>query len=77
MNKTVKIIIAVAVIIAFAIIKSKRKDFKLEANKLIMLLGGKDNVIDYEFTVPNTATLILDGKRSELEKGIHKFSIKI
>ena len=42
------IIIIVLVIIAFAIIKSKKKDFKLEANKLIILLGGKDNVVDYE-----------------------------
>lgn len=42
------IIIAVLIIIAFAIIKSKKKDFKLEANKLIILLGGKDNVLDYE-----------------------------
>ena len=42
------IIIAVAVIIAFAIIKSKRKDFKIEANKLIDNLGGKQNIISYE-----------------------------
>ena len=43
------IIILVCLVIAIAIVRSKRKDFKLEANKLIMLLGGKDNVIDYEF----------------------------
>ena len=43
------IIILVCLIIAIAITRSKRKDFKLEANKLVMLLGGKDNVIDYEF----------------------------
>ena len=43
------IIIAVCLVIAIAITRAKRKDFKLEANKLIMLLGGKDNVIDYEF----------------------------
>ena len=42
-------IIAICLIIAIAITRSKKKDFKLEANKLIMLLGGKDNVIDYEF----------------------------
>ena len=39
------IIIAVAVIIAFAIIKSKRKDFKIEANKLIDNLGGKQIIL--------------------------------
>ena len=43
------IVIAVCLVIAIAITRSKRKDFKLEANKLIMLLGGKDNVINYEF----------------------------
>ena len=43
------IIILICLVIAIAITRSKRKDFKLEANKLIMLLGGKDNVIDYEF----------------------------
>ena len=43
------IIVLILIIIAFAILKAKNKDFKLEANKLIMLLGGKDNVIDYEF----------------------------
>ena len=42
------IIILVCVVIAIAITRSKRKDFKLEANKLVMLLGGKDNVIDYQ-----------------------------
>ena len=43
------LIIVVCLVIAIAITRSKKKDFKLEANKLIMLLGGKDNVIDYEF----------------------------
>ena len=42
------IIILVCLVIAIAIVRSKRKDFKLEANKLIMLLGGKDNVLKYE-----------------------------
>jgi len=43
------IIIIVCLIIAIAITRSKKKDFKLDANKLIMLLGGKDNIIDYQF----------------------------
>ncbi len=42
------IILVVCILIAIAIVRSKKKDFKLEANKLIMLLGGKNNVIDYE-----------------------------
>ncbi|MBE6139640.1 MAG: hypothetical protein E7174_04000 [Firmicutes bacterium] len=43
------VIVLICLIIAIAIVRSKKKDFNLEANKLIMLLGGKDNVIDYEF----------------------------
>jgi len=43
------IIILIMVIIALAITKSKNKDFKINANKLVMYLGGKDNIIEYEF----------------------------
>ena len=43
------LIFVICLIIAVAIVRSKKKDFNLEANKLIMLLGGKDNVIDYKF----------------------------
>lgn len=43
------LIIVVALIIALAISKSKNKDFKIEVNKLVSSLGGKDNIIDYEF----------------------------
>ena len=42
------IIAVILVIIALAITKSKRKDFKIEANKLVEYLGGKDNITDYE-----------------------------
>jgi len=43
------LIIIVCLIIAIAIARSKKKDFKLEANNLVMLLGGKDNVDSYQF----------------------------
>lgn len=43
------IIIAVVLfIVALAITKSKKKDFRIEANKLVEYLGGKDNIISYE-----------------------------
>jgi len=44
------IIIIIAVIIALAIIKSKKKDFKMDINKLVEYLGGKNNIIEYEFS---------------------------
>ncbi len=42
------IIVIILLVIAFAIIKSKNKDFKIEANKLVEYLGGKDNIVSYE-----------------------------
>lgn len=42
------VIITVLVIIAFAIIRSKRKDFKIETNRLVECLGGKKNIKNYE-----------------------------
>ena len=43
------IIIVVMLIIAFSITKTKKKDYKIEVNKLVDYLGGKKNIIDYEF----------------------------
>ena len=42
------IIIAVLVIIAIAITRASRKDAKIEVNKLVDFLGGKNNIISYE-----------------------------
>ncbi|MEI3530338.1 MAG: hypothetical protein V8Q75_04605 [Bacilli bacterium] len=43
------IIILIMLLIAVAIVKSKKKDFKLEANRLVQYLGGKKNIVSYEF----------------------------
>lgn len=43
------IIIVILVIIALSITKTKKKDYKIEVNKLVDYLGGKNNIIDYEF----------------------------
>ncbi len=42
------IIAIVLVILAIAIAKTKKRDFRLEANKLVELLGGKDNIVKYD-----------------------------
>ena len=42
------IIIIIFLIIAFAIVKSNKKDLALEFNKLVELLGGKDNILETE-----------------------------
>lgn len=43
------IIIVILIIIALSITKTKKKDYKIEVNKLVDYLGGKQNIIDYEF----------------------------
>lgn len=42
------VIAIILVVIAFAIIKANKKDFKLDANKLVQNLGGKENILKYE-----------------------------
>ncbi len=51
------IIIIILLIIAIAVINSKKKDFKIKANKLIEYLGGKDNILKYEF---NQSRFVVD-----------------
>lgn len=65
------IIILVCLVIAIAITRSKRKDFKLEANKLVMLLGGKDNVIDYQVNKSRFVVNLKDVSKANKE-GIQK-----
>ena len=43
------LIFLIALVIAIAITRSKKKDFKLELNHLVEYLGGKKNIIHYEF----------------------------
>ena len=43
------IILVILIIIALAITKSKSKEFKIEINKLVSSLGGKENIENYEF----------------------------
>lgn len=42
------IIIMILLVIAIAMTRASKKDFKLDANKLVEYLGGKENIIDYE-----------------------------
>ena len=69
------IIILVLVVIAFAIIKARKKDFKLEANKLIILLGGKDNVLDYEVNKSRFIVTLKDVTKANKD-GIQKMGAK-
>ena len=42
------IIIVLGILIALAVSKAISKDAKIEVNKLVEYLGGKDNIVNYE-----------------------------
>ena len=65
------IIIAVCLVIAVAIVRSSKKDFKYEANKLIGLLGGKSNIITYEFNKSRFVVTLKDVTKANKD-GIQK-----
>jgi glucose-like phosphotransferase system IIB component len=50
----------VLIIIAFAVIKGGKRDFKVEANKLIELLGGKNNVVNIEASMSRFKAIVKD-----------------
>lgn len=65
------IIAVVLIIIAFAIARTKRRDFRLDANKLVELLGGRRNIVRYEV---NKSRFIVELKDISLanKEGIQK-----
>ena len=69
------IIIAVLVIIALAITKLNKKDFKLEINKLVELLGGKENIVDTEVEMSRFKVTLKDISIANKE-GIMKLGAK-
>lgn len=54
------IIIFVMIIIAAVIVKMHKKNFNIEANKLITYLGGKDNIINAEFNLSRFKVILKD-----------------
>ena len=57
------IILVILIIIAIAVIKSGKKDFKIEANKLVELLGGKLEIElkDGHIFMTGPATTVFEG----------------
>ena len=54
------IIALILVLIAFAIIKAGKKDYKMEANRLVEYLGGKSNIVKYEVNVSRFLVQVVD-----------------
>ena len=69
------IIVAALVIIALAIIKMNKKDVKIELNKLVELLGGKENILDTEVEMSRFKVTLKDINRANKE-GIMKLGAK-
>ena len=69
------IIIAVLIIILLAILKANRKEAKIDFNKLVELLGGKDNIIDTEINLSRFKANLKDVSKANKE-GIQKLGAK-
>ncbi len=54
------VISIVLIIIAFVVIKSGKKDFKIEANKLVEFLGGKQNIVSLEASMSRFKAVLKD-----------------
>ncbi len=75
MNIQYIIIIVVLVIILLAILKATKKDANLDFNKLVELLGGKDNIIETETNLSRFKVTLKDVTKANKE-GIQKLGAK-
>lgn len=69
------IIVIVLVIIALAIIKMSKKDVKISLNKLVDLLGGKENILNTEVEMSRFKVTLKDITKANKE-GILKLGAK-
>ena len=69
------IIVTVLIVIFLAVIRANSKDFKLEINKLVEYLGGKDNIIDTEVEMYRFKVTLKDVTKANKE-GIMKLGAK-
>ena len=65
----------VLTIIVLVIFKVNRKDFNIEANKLINYLGGKNNIINAECNMSRFKVILKDVSKVDKE-GIQKLGAK-
>lgn len=69
------IIFSVLLIIALAIVRSNKKDFNLEINKLVDLLGGRENILETEVEMSRFKVTLKDVNLANKE-GIMKLGAK-
>ncbi len=76
MNYVEYIIIGIVlVVILFALIKATKKDAGLDFNKLVEMLGGKDNIISTETNMSRFKVTLKDVTKANKE-GIQKLGAK-
>ncbi len=54
------IIAIVFIIILFAVLKSMKKDARLEINKLVEYLGGRDNIVSSDYNLSRFVVTLRD-----------------
>lgn len=69
------IIVIILIIILLAILKATKKDANLDFNKLVELLGGKDNIIETEINLSRFKVTLKDVTKANKE-GIQKLGAK-
>lgn len=69
------IILVVFIIILLAVLKSTKKDARLEINKLIEYLGGKDNIVSSDYSLSRFVVTLRDVSRANKE-AIQKLGAK-
>lgn len=69
------IIAIVLVVILLAVLKATRKDAQLDFNKLVELLGGKDNILNTEINMSRFKVTLKDVSKANKE-GIQKLGAK-
>ena len=60
LNYQYLIILAVLLFIVIIVLKANKKDFHIEANKLVDYLGGKDNIISMEVNMSRFKVTVKD-----------------
>lgn len=69
------IITIVLIVVLLAILKATKKDAGLDFNKLVELLGGKENIIDTETNLSRFRVTLKDISKANKE-GIQKLGAK-
>ncbi|MBE6139958.1 MAG: hypothetical protein E7172_00215 [Firmicutes bacterium] len=65
----------ILIIISLVIVKLSKRDFNIEANKLITFLGGKDNIVNAECNMSRFKVILKDVSKADKE-AIQKLGAK-